>query len=113
LSPVSVREKLNRRLEEHYRGQGWPVVRSDDGVLHASGPGGVTWLGAAIVEEDLAAENIGKRIVELAERRMPKGGELCPLDLLASEDSESGLRELLERTGLSARPHVSVYSEAA
>jgi hypothetical protein len=104
LSPVSVREKLNRRLEEHYRGQGWPVVRSDDGVLHASGPGGVTWLGAAIV---------GKRIVDLAERRMPKGGELCPLDLLASEDSESGLRELLERTGLSARPHVSVYSEAA
>jgi len=110
---VSVREKLNRRLEEHYRGQGWPVVRSEDGVLHASGPGGVTWLGAAFVGEDLAAEGIGERIVELAQRRMPKGGELCPLDLLASEDSEAGLRGLLERTGLSARPHVSVYSEAA
>lgn len=107
------RQTLLSQLEAHYRGHGWSVRKDDDGTLMASGPGGVTWLGRAVVEEDLGSGLFEQRIVELADRRMPQGAELCPLDLVAAGDCADGLRTVLDRLGLSERPHVSLYSVAA
>jgi hypothetical protein len=109
----SERLKLVSRLEAHYRSQGWPVECAEEGTVRASGPGGVTWLGAVVVPEDLTSEAFRERLVELSSRRMPGGAELCPLDLLATEECEGELRALLDRLGLSGRPHVSLYTRAA
>jgi hypothetical protein len=109
----SPREELVRLLREHYRGHGWKVRDADDQTLEADGPGGVTWLGTAVTAEDLSSGGLEERLLELSDRRMPAGGELCPLDLLPAEEAEPRLRALLDRIGLSDRPHVSVYSLAA
>lgn len=106
------REELIELLLSHYRGHGWPVERAADGTLHASGPGGVTWLGTALVATDLESEQIEARLIELSEQRMPRGGELCPLDLVAASECEDEVRGVLDRLGLSHQPHVSLYSLA-
>jgi len=111
--PGVQRQALLLRLEEHYRNSGWAVRHSEEELLLASGPGGVTWIGTPLTAEDLASEGIEARLMDLAERRMPGGGELCPLDLLAAEDCRDGVDALLGRLRLSERPHVSVYSAAA
>lgn len=100
------------RLSAHYRSSGWKVERAEDGTLRAAGPGGVTWVGTAVRPDDVASDELEDRLTKLADQRMPQSGELCPLDVVVAEDAESGLRGLLDRTGLSARPHVSVYSLA-
>lgn len=107
------RNALLARLEQHYRHHGWPVCREDDGTLRATGPGGVIWIGSALVREDVVAESLDQTLVELADTRMPVGGELCPVDLLAAEDCEDELRAALNRLRLDERPHVSLYSSAA
>ncbi len=107
------RRHLASSLENHYRSQGWPVEEAEDGTLRASGPGGVIWLGAPVVPDDLVAEAFAERLVDLASRRMSGGAELCPLDLLAAPECEGELRSLLDRLGLSRRSHVSLYSRAA
>jgi len=99
-------------LRSHYRASGWKVVEGE-GCLEATGPHGVKWIGRAVVEEDLTSEQFEAEIVDLAERRMPEGGELRPLDLLPDPDCRQQLDQLLERTGLSGHTHVSVYSIAA
>lgn len=109
---TEIRAGLLEMLEGHYRSSGWKATRSDR-TVEASGPGGVTWIGRPVVAEDVESEDFETELVSLADRRMPAGGELCPLDLLPDERSEPALRELLDRTGLSRRPHVSVYSLAA
>jgi hypothetical protein len=106
------RDELVGQLEAHYRSHGWPVERGHDGTLLAGGPGGVTWLGTAVVAADLSSADLEERLLDLAQRRMPHGGELCPLDLVAASECEPRLRALLDRIGLSARPHVSLYSLA-
>lgn len=109
---TEARGDLTTLLREHYRRGGWPV-KLDDGILQAAGPGGVTWIGRAVTPDDFEDDAFEAEIVDLAERRMEAGGELCPLDLLPDSGCEPRLRELLERTGLDRRPHVSVYSVAA
>lgn len=104
------RNELLDQLEAHYRSQGWPVRRPEDETLVATGPGGVTWLGLAVVGEDLSSHELEGRLRDLSERRMPSGGELCPLDLLAERGCQAGVEALLERVGLADRPHVSLYS---
>ena len=104
------RDQLLDQLERHYQSQGWPVRRPEDATLAATGPGGVTWLGLAVVGEDLSGDELERRLRDLSERRMPSGGELCPLDLLAEQDCQAGVEALLERVGLADRPHVSLYS---
>lgn len=103
------REELLDHLERYYRGGGWPVEREDDLVL-AAGPGGVTWIGAAVMAEDLKAGGLGERLGELAERRMPSSGALCPLELLPADGCADELQAVLDRTGLARRNHVAVYS---
>lgn len=104
------REELLGRLETYYREGGWPVKRDEDLVL-ASGPGGVTWLGRAVVPEDLADDAwLEARLVELADRRMPVGNQLCPLELLPTPECKDGLQAVLDRSGLGSRGHVRVYS---
>lgn len=108
------RDHLRHQLEAHYQRYGWAVTQWQDGTLQAAGPGGVNWHAAAIVAEDLADPDLlDERLVVLATTRMPAGGELCPLELIAPPDCEAGLRAALDRTGLSARPHVSVYALSA
>lgn len=106
------RLQLALSLEDHYRSQGWPVERGDDGLVLASGPGGVTWLGAAVVRADLASEAFAERLIDLSSQRMRGGSELCPLDLLAAEECEGELRSLLDGLGLTGRSHVSLYTRA-
>lgn len=108
------RDRLRDQLEAHYRSYGWPVSRRPDGMVVAAGPGGVNWHAVAIVAEDLEQpQRLDARLLELANTRMPEGGELCPLELIAAAGCEPGLREALDRTGLNARPHVSVYELSA
>jgi len=103
------REQLLAHLERYYRDGGWPVSRDED-LLLAAGPGGVTWVGAAVVPADFEGRELDARLEELAGRRMPKTGALCPLELLPAEGCEPGLHAALDRTGLARRNHVAVYS---
>jgi len=82
-------------------------------VLYATGPGGVTWIGKAVTARELSDAGIAEWLTEMATRRMPEGGELCPLDLLPAPNCEVRLRELLTRIRLADRPHVTVYTRAA
>lgn len=107
------RDQLTRRLTEHYRGQGWVTRDDEDGIVLADGPGGVTWIGAAVVAHDVASGELESRLVDLADRRMTHGGELCPLELLPAADCVDELEALLERLGLADRRHVAVSSLAA
>lgn len=109
----SVRRELIEKLEAHYRQSGWTVKRAADGTLYADGPGGVTWIGAAIVSTDLEDEDTGERLRQMAEQRMEGGGELCPLELLPSPDCAEELKALLARIGIAERSNVGVYSLAS
>lgn len=106
----AARRKLLETLEAHYRGSGWEVERADERTLFADGPGGVTWIGTAVVPADLEEEGIEGRFKDLAERRMEGGGELCPFELLPSEECKEDLEELLRRIGIADRSNVAVYS---
>lgn len=105
------KQKLLGMLERYYRECGWPVARDEDGTVRASGIGGVTWIGMAVVPEDIAEDGFEERLVELSAQRMPKGGELCPLELLPAEECAADVRAVLGRLRLDER--VSVYSLAA
>lgn len=107
------RARLIGLLEEQYRRAGWQVERGEDGTLRASGPGGVTWIGAAVTSEDLESGELEARLLELSDTRMAGRGELCPLDLLPEPACADRLRHVLDRLGLSDRPHISLYSLAA
>jgi hypothetical protein len=107
---MRTRGELSDRLAQHYRKQGWPVDVDDEGIVHASGPGGVTWIGTPVTSEDLDSDGLEERLVDLAAQRMPGGGELCPLELLPARECEPALRALLDRAGLSRERHVAVYS---
>ena len=107
------REELTTRLADHYRGQGWATRTDGDGTIFADGPGGVTWIGAVVTSGDLDSGDLEARLPELAERRMPHGGELCPLELLPAAECFAELEGLLARLGLAERCHVAVYSFAS
>ena len=107
------REQLVEVLRARYKRNGWTVTEAADGALHATGLGGVTWIGQVLTADDLRDQAIEERILEMAWRRMPAGGELCPLDLLPDPSCEAEVHELLDRIGLGDRPHVTVYARAA
>ncbi|MGH3049228.1 MAG: hypothetical protein ACRDLK_03645 [Gaiellaceae bacterium] len=98
-------------LERYYRGCGWKVERAADGTVRAEGVGGVTWIGLAVVGDDLAAEGFAERLVELSDVRMGANGPRCPFELLPDADCASDVASLLDRLRL--RERVSVYSLAA
>ena len=105
------RRQLLDELERYYRGCGWPVKRADDGTLRATGTGGVTWIGMAVVAADLASAEFEQRVVELSDVRMGRDGVRCPFELLPDEECTAEVRSVLDRLRLSER--VSVYSLAA
>lgn len=106
------RKRLTEMLREHYRSCGWKI-EAGDGHLEATGPHGVKWIGRAVVPDDLGDDAFEAEIIDLADRRMPGGNELRPLDLLPAPECRDELDELLARIGLAGNPHVSVYSIAA
>lgn len=106
------REELTTVLEGYYRGCGFPVERQEDGSLRARGIGGVTWIGLPVLADDLGDESFSRRLLGLAEERMPRG-ERCPLELLPDEGCADDLRALLAELRLDGRGHVEVYSLAA
>lgn len=106
----SRRQELLAELERYYRGCGWKVERADDGTVRADGTGGVTWIGLAVVPDDLAQEGFADRLVALSELRMADGPR-CPFELLPDPECAGAVESLLERLRLSER--VSVYSLAA
>jgi hypothetical protein len=107
----SRRQELLDELERYYKGCGWKVERVGDGTVRAEGVGGVTWIGLAVVGDDLAEEGFADRLVELSDMRMGKDGPRCPFELLPDADCAGEVRSLLERLRLSER--VSLYSLAA
>jgi hypothetical protein len=106
------RQELQALLERHYRDAGWKVERHDDGTVRACGIGGVTWIGLAVVAEDVKDNTFAARVLELSDQRMPKG-ELCPLELLPEPECADEVWRVLERLRLAERGHVDVYSVAA
>lgn len=107
------KQELLAALERVYRGSGWKVTPAEDGTLRATGPGGVTWIGLAVVAEDLADATFPARLLALADSWMPGGRELCPLDVLPDAPCADELRRLLADLRLADRGHVEVYSVAA
>ena len=105
------RADLLAQLETYYRGCGWKVEPVDDRTVHAHGPGGVTWVGLAVVSDDLREGAFADRLSELSARRMESGGERCPLELLPDPACADDLRSLLTTLRLTDR--VSVYSLAS
>lgn len=104
------RQELLAHLEAYYRSCRWAVERADDGTVRATGAGAVTWIGLAVVPEDLSDATFGSRLKELSQHRMPSG-ERCPLELLPAEECAEDLRALLAQLGLADL--VSIYSLAA
>ncbi len=105
------RQELLDELERYYHECGWTVQRAGDGTVRAAGTGGVTWIGMAVVPEDLTSEDFRERLRELSEQRMPSGGERCPFELLPDESCAGEVRGVLASLRLTER--VSVYSLAA
>lgn len=105
------RAELLALLETYYHACGWKVARVDDRTVHADGPGGVTWIGLAVVVDDLDDEMFLAQLSELSRRRMERGGERCPLELLPDPACADELRSLLARLRLTDQ--VSVYSLAS
>lgn len=106
----SERSALLSLLERQYRQSGWSSRRGDNDVIRAVGPGGVTWFGMAILPQDLADRGLVGRIRELADQRMPRGGELCVLDLLPSAECHDEVDRLLDAAGLGSRNNISLYA---
>lgn len=106
------RQELRDVLEAYYRDCGFRVQAAADGTLRATGPGGVTFIGLAVVADDLEDAGFEARLLDLAEERMPTG-QRCPLELLPEADCTEDLRLLLARHRLERRGHVEVYSLAA
>lgn len=106
------RKRLVDLLRSHYRSCGWKI-ESADGHLEATGPHGVKWIGRTVVADDLTSREFEAEIIDLADRRMPGGKELRPLDLLPAPECRENLEQLLDRLGLGDDPHVQVYSIAA
>jgi hypothetical protein len=105
------RRELLDELERYYRSCGWPVERADGETVRAIGVGGVTWIGMAVVQDDLASAAFSDRLLELSNQRMWGDGRRCPLELLPEPECAGELQELLVRLRLSER--VPVYSLAA
>jgi hypothetical protein len=105
------RQELLDTLERYYHGCGWRVERAEDGTLRAAGAGGVTWIGMAVLKDDLADEGFADRLVALSDVRMDDDGARCPFELLPDEACAGELLSLLARLRLSER--VAVYSLAA
>jgi hypothetical protein len=113
LAMEAKRQELTAQLEAYYRSCGWKVRRADDGTVRADGPGGVTWIGMPVVREDLGSPEFDDRLLELSEQRMPRGGELCPFELLPASECADDVRARLARLRLHERGNVAVYSIAA
>ena len=107
------REELLNRLEAHYRESGWAVRSRDDSTVRAVGPGGVTWIGMAVVAEDLASAEINERLLALSDERMDGGRVVCPFELLPAPECADDLRTRLRELHVADRGHVTVYSVAA
>jgi len=107
----SRRQELLDELERYYTGCGWKVERAPDGTVRAAGTGGVTWIGMAVVESDLAAAGFAEKLVELSDIRMTDDGARCPFELLPAPECAAQVSSLLGRLRLADR--VSVYSLAA
>jgi len=106
------RQQLTAALERYYKSCGFPVDVHEDGSVRARGIGGVTWIGLAVLPDDLVDSSFGDRLLALADERMP-AGERCPLELLPAEECADDLRALLAELRLERRGHVEVYSLAA
>lgn len=105
------RQELSNELERYYRACGWPVERAVDGTIRAVGTGGVTWIGMAVVADDLSSDEFPARLLELSNVRMGDDGARCPFELLPDAECADELYSLVHHLRLTER--VSVYSLAA
>src|SRR4051812_483888 len=102
------KQELRGLLEEQYRSYGWKPEIAPDGTIRAAGIGGVTWIGLAVIPEDLDDPAFEPRLLALSRERMPRG-ELCPLEVLPDESCADGVRAILDRLRLTDRGHVEIY----
>jgi hypothetical protein len=110
------REELLSLLEDFYRrgvvwGEPW---RADDGTVRVSDGGGVTWIAAAVVPEDLAdgGEAFRARVLALTDEQMPQpDGRPCVVELFPADECAGDVHAILRELRLEER--VGVYSRAA
>jgi hypothetical protein len=107
------REELLDHLETHYRASGWSVSERDGETVRAVGPGGVIWIGMAIVANDLERADLDERLLALSDERMRDGRVVCPFELLPAPGCGEALQQRLRDLRVADRGHVTVYSLAA
>ena len=100
-------------MEAHYRESGWAVRDRDEQTVRAVGPGGVTWIGMAVIAEDLVTDGLDEQLLALSDERMDGGRVVCPFELLPAPDCADDLRDRLRDLHVADRGHVTVYSVAA
>ena len=107
------RSELLDRLEAHYRESGWAVRERDEQTVRAIGPGGVVWIGMAVVADDLTGTELDDRFLALSDERMDGGRVVCPFEVLPAPDCADAVRDRLRELRVADRGHVTVYSVAA
>jgi hypothetical protein len=110
---TSRRAQLIETLEEHYRrGTLWGEPRREpDGTVRVEDFGGVTWIGVAVLPEDLERDDFRARLAELAEARMTGTHWRCPIELMPDPSCVGDLERLLRDLRLEDR--IDVYQTAA
>lgn len=100
-------------LERHYReGSLWREPRREaDGTIRVEDYGGVTWIGVAVVPEDIRDDGFHRRLRELAGQRMPGSHWRCPVELMPDPSCQLEVERLLRELRL--EDAVDVYQTAA
>src|SRR6266508_1404318 len=104
------REELLAALEAVYRrGSVWgEPSRADDGSVRVSDSGGVTWIGLAVMPEDLEDPAFADRLRDFASQRMPSDGRGLTLRPTARRARQRLLARRLSLVGLLDLPHAAV-----
>lgn len=107
------REQLLQTLERHYRaGSLWREPRrADDGTVRVEDCGGVTWIGVAVVSEDVEDDAFHRQLRELAGQYMPETHWRCPVELMPEPDCQHDVERLLR--ALRLEDAIDVYQTAA
>lgn len=107
------REELLQALERVYAsGSVWGTPRREpDGTVRVEDVGGVTWIGIAVLAEDVHDRSFQARLGDYAGRTMPGTHWRCPVELMPEPSCQHELERVLRELRL--EDAVDVYQTAA
>lgn len=107
------REELTQALERLYRNGGmWGTPRREpDGTVRVEDVGGVTWIGIAVLPEDVHDEGFRSRLLQISGKTMPDSHWRCPVELMPDPACQHELERVLRELRL--EDAVDVYQTAA